>query len=375
MKKIQIAKPYIDKNDKKEVLKVLESGFLSLGPKYIEFEKLAAEYTCSKYALAVSSGTAGLHLCVKALGLGEGDEVITSPFSFIASSNCLLYERVKPIFVDIEEKTFNLDPNKIEARISKRTKAILIVHVFGQPVDMDPIINIARKYNLKIIEDACESLGARYKGVMAGTFGDVGVYSFYPNKQMTTGEGAMIVTNSKKIFEFCDSVRNQGRGLGEKKAKNWGWLVSERLGYNYRLDEMSAALGISQIKKIDWMIAKRRKLAELYEHFLEPINGIITPQVDKDRTHSWFVYVIRVKNGKRNYLMDYLLKNNIQVRPYFPVIHLQPFMKKEFGFKKGDFPISENISSETLALPFYINLRKSDIIFISKKISYAIQHS
>lgn len=367
--KIQIAKPYIDDSDKKAVLDVLESGWLSLGPKYKQFEKDMASYVGSKYSCAVSSGTAGLHLAVIALGLKEGDEVITSPFSFVASSNCLLYEKVKPVFVDIEEETFNLDPEKIEAAITKKTKAILVVHIFGQSSRMDKIMKIAKKYKLKVIEDSCESLGASFKGKMTGTFGDIGVYSFYPNKQMTTGEGAVIVTDSKKLYELCDSLRNQGRGLREsKKGKDWDWLMSERIGYNYRMDEMSAALGITQLEKIEWMINERRKIVGLYEKYLNEIKNIMIPTIGEERTHTWFVYVIRILNGKRDKLMHDLTLSGIQVRPYLSVIHLQTFMKKMFGYKKGDFPIAEKISSQTLALPFYIGLNEEEITLIAKEI-------
>jgi perosamine synthetase len=234
---------------------------------------------------------------------------------------------------------------------------------------MDKIMNIAKKYKLKIIEDSCESLGASFKGQITGTFGDIGVYSFYPNKQMTTGEGAIMVTNSKKLYELCDSLRNQGRGLREsKKGKDWDWLMSERMGYNYRMDEMSAALGVTQLQKIDWMIEERRKIVKLYEQSLGDIKGVMVPTVGKDRTHTWFVYVIRVGNRKRDILMKELTKKGIQVRPYLPVIHLQPFMKKMFGYKKGNFSVAEKVSSETLALPFYIGITNSDIKYIASKI-------
>lgn len=362
MRKIQIAKPYIDKEDIAGVLKVLKSGWLSLGPKYQEFEREMASFVGCRYALAVSSGTAALHLGVKALGLRAGDEVITSPFSFVASSNVLLYEGAKPVFVDIEKTTFNIDPIKIERAINQKTKAILPVHIFGQSADMDPIIRISKKYRLKVLEDACESLGATYKGKMVGTEGDIGTYAFYPNKQMTTGEGGMIVTNSKKIYDLCDSLRNQGR------ADNGEWLVHQRLGYNYRMDEMSASLGITQLKKINWMIEQKRKIVSWYNQALNGIEGVEILQVGPNRTHSYFVYVVRIKNGQRNKLMDKLGKIGIQTKPYLPVIHLQPFMIKMFGYKKGDFPIAERVAKESLALPIYIGMTSKDIEYISDKI-------
>lgn len=370
MIKVPIAKPYINKDDIDGILGVLKSGYLSLGPVYKKFEQDMAIYTGAKYACAISSGTAGLHLAVKALNIKEGDEVITTPFSFIASSNCILYEKAKPVFVDIEEGTLNIDPTKIEKAITKKTKALLIVHIFGQSADMNPIMQIARKYNLKVIEDSCESLGATYRNKMTGTFGDVGIYSFYPNKQMTTGEGAILVTNSKIILELVDGLRNQGRGLQKSsKDKDWNWLTSERMGYNYRMDEMSASLGVTQLKKLDWMINERRKIIKIYNQLLAVYAPKIkTPQVGVYRTHTWFVYVIRVMNGKRNYVMQSLLNDGIQVRPYLPSIHMQPFMKKIFKYKKGDFPISEKVSSEALALPLFIGLKKSDIQYICKKI-------
>ena len=255
--KIPLARPYIDKEDRLGVDRVLKSGILSLGPRLRQFEQDFANYLGVKHACAVSSGTAGLHIAVRALGLKKGDKVITSPFSFIASSNCLLYEGVRPVFVDVEEETFNIDPSKVERAIGRKTKAILVVHIFGQSADMDPIIQIAKKYKLKIIEDACEAVGSSYKGKKTGTLGDVGIFAFYPNKQMTTGEGGMLTTNSEGIYKLALSLRNQGRSL-----KN-DWLVHERLGYNYRMDEMSASLGITQLRKLDWMISEKNKIANL----------------------------------------------------------------------------------------------------------------
>lgn len=364
--KIQIAKPDIDKEDINGVVDVLKSGWLSFGPKYKEFEDNLAKYVGVKYACAVSNGTAALHLGVKALGLKVGDEVITSPFSFVASSNCLLYENVKPVFVDIEEETFNMDPLLIEKAITRKTKAILPIHIFGQSAEMDEIMKIAKKYKLKVLEDACESLGATYKGKMVGTTGDIGTYAFYPNKQMTTGEGGMVVTNSKKIYELCSSMRNQGR------SKSNAWLVHERLGYNYRMDEMSASLGITQLKRIDSMIREKRKIITWYNQALKNINDVEIPRIGPSRTHSWFVYVIRVKKGKRDELMDELEKAGIQTKPYLPVIHLQPFMKKMFNFKKGNFPVAEKVANETLALPLYIGLKSKDVEYIARNIKRII---
>lgn len=360
---IQIARPFIDSKDIAGVVKVLKSGNLSLGTQYQLFEKELATYVGASYGCAVSSGTSGLHLAVKAVGLSAGDEVITSPFSFVASSNCLLYEGVTPVFVDIDPVTFNMDPAKIEAAITKKTKAILVVHIFGQSAEMKPILKLAKKYKLSVIEDACESLGSTYYGKPTGSMGDIGVFAFYPNKQMTTGEGGMIVTSKKKYYELCSSLRNQGR------STNGDWLIHERVGYNYRMDEMSASLGITQLKKLDHMIAQKRKLVSQYQRALHTIPGIVLPQIGENRTHSWFVYVIRIQDGKRNKVMKHLADHGIQTKPYLPVIHLQPFMQSLFGYKAGSFPVAEQVASETLALPFYIGLTATDIKYIAQTIA------
>ncbi len=361
MKKYPIAKPYITKKEEEYILEVLRSGNLSLGPRYKEFEEKFAKKIGVKYACTVSSGTAGLHLTMIAAGIGPGDEVITTPFSFAASANSILYVGAKPVFIDINPLTYNIDYQKIETKITKKTKAILVVHVFGQSADMAPILKIAKKYNLKIIEDACESVCAKYKGRNVGTFGESAVFAFYPNKQMTTGEGGMIVTNNQKIYKLCCSLRNQGR------AENMQWLDHQRLGYNYRMDEMSAALGLAQLEKLDFMIKERRKIAGLYNKYLSKYDDLIqVPQTAKNNTHTWFVYVVRIKN--RNKIVRKLTKQGISTKPYLPSIHLFSFYKKQFGYKKGDFPVSEDISNNSLALPFYIGLKETDIKYITNKL-------
>lgn len=365
MKYYPIAKPYITAKDKQSVLAVLNTDNLSLGPKYREFEEKFAKKLGVKYACAVSSGTAGLHLVMLACGIGPGDEVITTPFTFVASANSILYVGAKPVFVDIDPLTYNLNPENIEKKINKKTKAILVVHIFGQPCDMVPILQLAKKYKLQIIEDACESIGATYKGQLAGTFGQASVFAFYPNKQMTTGEGGMIVTNNKKIYEICQSLKNQGR------AENDQWLDHKYLGYNYRLDEMSAALGLSQLEKLDFMINKRRKIAGWYDKILRPYKDIVqTPITAFNNTHTWFVYVVRLKNKKinRNNLIINLKKIGINTKPYLPSIHLFDFYKKQLGFKKGDFPVSEGTSNSGLALPIYLGLTERDCKYIIAKL-------
>ncbi|MDD5032179.1 MAG: DegT/DnrJ/EryC1/StrS family aminotransferase [Patescibacteria group bacterium] len=365
MNNYPIAKPYITAKDKKGVLAVLNTDNLSLGPKYREFEKKFAEKLGVKYACAVSSGTAGLHLCMIAAGLKPGDEVITTPFSFIASANSILYVGAKPVFVDIDPITYNIDARKIEQKITKKTKAILVVHIFGQSCDMEPILKIAKKHKLKIIEDACESIEATYKGRKVGTFGESAVFAFYPNKQMTTGEGGMIITNKKRIYDLCSSLRNQGR------SSNRQWLDHKYLGYNYRLDEMSAALGISQLEKLDFMIEKRRKIAGWYNEILKSnIDIIQAPVTGVNNKHTWFVYVIKIKGKKinRDLLIANLKKIGLSTKPYLPSIHLFDFYKKQFGYKKGDFPIAEEVSAFSLALPIYIGLTKRDCEYIIHKL-------
>ena len=356
--KYPIAKPYIRKEELAAVAKVLRSGVLSIGPEVVEFEKNFARRVGSKFACAVSSGTAGLHLALLAAGIKKGDEVITSPFSFIASANAILYVGAKPVFADVDLVTFNIDPEKIEKKINKKTKAILPVHIFGQAAEMKPILQLAKKYRLKIIEDACESLDAKHHGRKVGTFGESAVFAFYPNKQMTTGEGGMMVTNDKKIDALCRSLRNQGR------SGNMQWLDHERLGYNYRMDEMSAALGRVQLEKLDWLIAQKQRLASLYNKYLAPHATLVEiPKIAAGNTHSWFVYVVRINNPKvkRDAVIKDLEKKGVSTKAYLPSIHLFSFYKKEFKYKAGDFPISEAISRSSLALPFYIGLAEKDI--------------
>ncbi len=357
--KYPLAKPSLGKEEERAVLEVLRSRVLSMGPKVEAFEKDFAKFVGTKYAVAVSSGTAGLHLALIGAGIKEGDEVITTPFSFVASANAILYVGAKPVFVDIEPVTYNIDPDKIEATITSKTKAILVVHILGQATDMDPIQRLAKKYNLKIIEDACESVGATYKGKRVGTFGESAVFAFYPNKQMTTGEGGMMVTNSRTPATLFRSLRNQGRG------EDTVWLDHQRLGYNYRMDEMSAALGIVQLRKIDRFIAERRQIAEWYEKYLSLYSEQVrTPRTLHGNTHTWFVYVALLLRGKRDDVIKRLGKKGIAAKPYFPSIHLFSFHQKRFGFTKGDFPISEGVSAQSLALPFYSGLTEKDVQFI-----------
>ncbi|MBF7081443.1 DegT/DnrJ/EryC1/StrS family aminotransferase [Desulfallas sp. Bu1-1] len=356
---VPLSLPDIGDREREAVLDVLKSRWLSMGPVVTMFEKKIAEYVGVKYAIAVNSGTSGLHLVVRGLGLGEGDEVITTPFSFVASANCLLFERVRPVFVDIDPKTFNINHNLIEQKINQKTKGILPVHVFGHPADMDKIMAIAMQYGLPVIEDACEAIGARYNGKPVGSESTAAVFAFYPNKQITTGEGGIILTNLKELADLCRSMRNQGRGEGD------GWYDHTRLGYNYRMDEMSAALGCAQLARLTEILDKRERVAGAYTERLRHVDGVTVPFVAPGVQMSWFVYVIRLDPGiDRNVVMRKLNDRGIGCRAYFQPIHLQPFYRKEFGYKPGDFPVTEAVAATTLALPFHNNLSEDEIDYV-----------
>ncbi len=369
MKQYPLAKPHIGKKEERAVLEVLRSGVLSMGPKVEAFEKRFARFVGTKYAVAVSSGTAGLHLALIGANIGHGDEVITTPFSFIASANAILYVGARPVFVDVDPVTYNMDPKNIEAAITSKTKAILVVHILGQAASMNAICAIARKHNLKIVEDACESIGATYKvgkklEQTVGTFGESAVFAFYPNKQMTTGEGGMIVTNDQKLDALFRSLRNQGR------SADMNWLEHQRLGYNYRLDEMSAALGLVQLQNIETCIRERQKIATWYQEFLSPYSACVTPPATAaENTHTWFVYTVLLpKDVSREKVMKRLEAEGIATKPYLPSIHLFSFYREQFGFSPGNFPVSELVSNRALALPLYIGLKKTEIAFIVKKL-------
>jgi len=360
MYKIPLSKPDITDSEKKAVVGVLDTSFLSLGEKYLEFEKTMADFAGVKYAVTANSGTSGLHLIIRALGIGKDDEVITTPFSFIASSNCILFEGARPVFVDINKDTFNIDVKKIEEKITGKTKAILVVDVFSQPADWDELKKIAKKYKIYLIEDSAEALGSEYRGKKCGSLGDAAVFAFYPNKQITTGEGGAVLTNDKKIYELCRSMANQGRKVVGNK-----WLEHVMLGYNYRLDEMSCALGVAQMKRIKEILKKRAGVAELYNKKLKKITGLEIPYIKPGNRLSWFVYVVKLAEDfagkKRDKIIEQMAKADIQCSNYFQTIHLQPFYKNKFGYKKRDFPIAENISKRTLALPFFSNMTEKEI--------------
>lgn len=369
MNKIPLARPYLGEEEARAACAVIRSGSLSLGPKLPEFEKRFAATVGTRYAVAVNSGTSGLHLCMKGLDIGPGDEVITTPFSFVASSNPVIFEGARPVFADIDEKTYNIDPHKLEEAITKKTKAIIVVHLFGQPCDMKSIMRIADKKKIPVIEDACEALGASYGGRKAGTFGISSVFAFYPNKQITTGEGGIICTNSKKDARLYASLRNQGRDdSGE-------WLNHVRIGYNYRLNEISCAIGIEQLKKLKFILARRQSLAGEYTKRLKGTGGLIVPHIAPEAKSSWWVYYLRVKEViKRDRVIEYLQHNGVSSRGYFdPPIHLQPVYRRIFGYSRGDFPVTEKVSASGFIVPFFIGLTVKEIERICAMIKVALR--
>ena len=364
-----MSSPDLTDAERQAVLEVVGTPNLSMGPKVAAFEQIVARYVGVQHAVAVSSGTSGLHLCVRALGIGDGDQVITTPFSFVASANVLLYERAVPVFVDVEPQTGNIDTDLVaeaSAGLTKggraaerwlprrgvpqggRLKGLLPVDVFGQPADFDPLKRTAQQHGLPILEDSCEALGAEYKGLQAGRLGDAGVFGFYPNKQVTTGEGGLIVTDRADVAEMVRALRNQGRAPGDT------WLEHTYLGYNYRLDEMSAALGLVQMQRFDELLGKRERVAEWYAEGLARLPQVETLPLAPTTTRvSWFVYVVRLApHVDRTALIHELDRQGIPARPYFAPIHLQKYFVDQFGFQPGDFPVTEDLGRRSLALPF-----------------------
>jgi perosamine synthetase len=347
---IPLAKPMLGEAEEKAVVEVLRSGQLSLGPKLGEFERLFAARVGAPHASAVSSGTAGLHLALRAVGVEPGDEVITSPFSFVASANAIIYCGATPVFADIDPVTLNLDPVAAEAAITPRTKAILPVHIFGYPADMPAFERIAQKHGLAIVEDACEALGAKHAdGPAVGGRSNPAVFGFYANKQMTTGEGGMITLGDGAMKEQIDSERNQGR------APDMGWLDHDRLGFNYRLSELACALGIVQLGRLERMLAERARVAGLYREALAEIDGLALPCPDADGdVRGWFVFVIQLPPGvERNAAIASLADRGIQSKPYLPAIHLMSFYRERFGHRAGEHPTCETVAARALALPFH----------------------
>lgn len=351
---IPLARPVIGETEQQAVLEVLRSGQLSLGPRLGEFERSFAQRLAVPHASAVSSGTAGLHLALRAVGVEEGDEVITSPFSFVASANTVLYERAKPVFVDIDPVTLNITPEAAAAAVTERTKAILPVHIFGYPADIPGFAQL----DLSIVEDACEALGAVYAdGTPVGGYGNLSVFGFYANKQLTTGEGGMVVMDDPAIKQRIDSERNQGR------APDMDWLDHDRLGFNYRLSDIACALGIAQLEHLDQMLTERERVAALYREALTGIEGLTLPCENLDGTRrGWFVFVVQLPpDVDRNETVRALAERGIQSKPYLPAIHLMSFYRERFGYREGTFPITESVAARSLALPFFPQMTEGQV--------------
>jgi perosamine synthetase len=353
--RINLSAPWIDERDEELVLDVLRSGWLSLGPTGPRFESLLAGAVGAPHAAGVSSGTAGLHLCMHLAGVEPGDEVITSPYSFVASANCAIYMGATPVFADIDPRTYNLDPAAVEAAITPRTKALVAVDIFGYPAEYDELLPICKRHGIALVEDSCEALGAQYRGKPLGSHGWPAVWAFYPNKQMTTGEGGAVTTHSESEHELLVSLRNQGR------LETSSWLQHGRLGYNYRLDDLSAALGIGQLGKLDRILAARREVAARYDALLHDVDVETPLGDDADHVRSWFVYVVKLPSGvDRNAVMARLAEQGIATAPYLPSIHLQSYMRERYGFREGMLPVSEDCSDRTMALPFHARLDRGD---------------
>jgi perosamine synthetase len=353
--RINLSAPWIDERDEELVLEVLRSGWLSLGPAGPRFETMLAEAVGAPHCAAVSSGTAGLHLCMRLAGVGPGDEVITSPYSFVASANCAIYEGATPVFADIDPHTYNLDPESVAACITPRTKAIVAVDIFGYPAEYDALLPLCEDHGIALIEDACEALGATYKGQKLGSLPHPAVFAFYPNKQMTTGEGGAVVTHAEEEHELMVSLRNQGR------LETSSWLQHGRLGYNYRLDDLSAALGIGQLEKLDRILEARREVASRYNELLAGLDVQTPLPDDEDHERSWFVYVVKLpREVDRDAVMARLGGEGIATAPYLPSIHLQSYMRERYGFGEGMLPVSEECSARTMALPFHARLDRGD---------------
>ncbi len=350
---IPLARPWITEREHELVREVLDSGILSLGPMLRRFEEAFAEWNGTRHAVACSSGTTGLHLACITSGFGPGDEVVTSPFSFVASANAIRYTGATVVFADVDPDTLNLDPARVEEAVTERTRGLLPVHIFGYPADMDPLMDTARRHELAVVEDACEAIGASYRGRRIGTFGNPAMYGFYPNKQMATGEGGILVTDDDDLAAQWHSLLNQGR------SDSGEWLEHARLGYNYRMSDVAAAIGLAQLERIDEILERRAAAAARYDRLLAGIDGIRLPYRG-EHERSWFVYWVQVEDGiDRNAVMAALGERGIQSKPYLPSIHLQPAYR-ELGFGEGMFPNAERLSRQCLAIPFHTMIEEAD---------------
>jgi dTDP-4-amino-4,6-dideoxygalactose transaminase len=358
VREIPLSRPWLDEREEELVLEVLRSGRLSLGPWIDRFEQQLAERVGAPHAAAVSSGTAGLHMLCHIAGLGPGDEAITSPLSFVASANCFLLEGATPVFADIDPVTWNMDPHAVEAAITERTRAIVAVDMFGYPCELDELRAIADRHGLTLIEDAAEALGAEYKGRPLGSHGPPAVFGFYPNKQIATGEGGVVVTHSEEEWRQLVSLRNQGRSYDQ----GGGWFHHVRLGFNYRWTDVQAAIGLAQLEKLDRILELRAAAARRYGELLAGLDGVEVPAADDaDHRHSWFVYVVKLNAElDRTAVMDALRREGVATAEYVPCIHLQPYMRERFGFGEGLCPVAEDTAARTLALPFFTQIEADD---------------
>jgi perosamine synthetase len=353
---VALAQPNISDLERELVADVLSGDELAMGPYTERLESEIASLANRRHGVACNSGTAGLHMAIAALGIGEGDEVITTPFSFVASANAILYERATPVLVDIEEGTLGLDPDLVSAAVTPRTRAVLPVDVFGNPCRIAELEAMAAGAGISLVEDSCEALGSSVAGRPLGSFGDASVFAFYPNKQITTGEGGVVVTDDARLAAVMRSLRNQGRD------EDGTWLRHVRLGYNYRMDEMSAALGVGQLQRLGELRAGRDRVAASYDRALAPLPWVSPPVAAPDADVDWFVYVIRLDPAvDRDRLITQLAERLIPARPYFSPIHLQPLYRERFGFAEGDFPVTERVARSTLAIPFSSRLSDADV--------------
>jgi perosamine synthetase len=367
-RRVDLSSPWLDEREEELVGEVLRSGRLSLGPTIEQFEEAFADAVGAPYAAAVSSGTAGLHLLCVTAGIAAGDEVVTSPYSFVASANCAIYEGATPVFADVDPMTLNLDPDAVAAAITERTKAVVAVDIYGYPCELDELRDVCDRHGIALIQDACEALGARYGGEPVGSHGPAAVFAFYPNKQITTGEGGMVTTHSEEEHRLLVSLRNQGR------ADGGGWLEHARLGFNYRLDDVRAAIGLGQLEKLDLILAGRAAVATRYGELLSEIPGLGLPCPDDEQhERSWFVYVVALPEGvDREAVVGELSARGIQTARYLPCIHLQPYMRERYGFREGMCPVAESASARTLALPFHTRLVEDDQAYVADALRAAL---
>ncbi len=366
---IPLARPVLGEQEERAVIEVLRSGQLSLGPRLERFERAFAATVGAPLASAVSSGTAGLHLALRAAGVSPGDEVVTSPFSFVASANAVLYEHARPVFADIDPVTLDLEPSAAAAAIGPRTRALLPVHIFGYPADIAAFELLAARHSLAIVEDACEALGAAYAdGTPVGGRGHPAVFGFYANKQLTTGEGGMVTLADPQLKQRIDSERNQGR------APDMGWLDHDRLGFNYRLSDIACALGLAQLERLEAMLAGRARVAGLYRRALEQVEGLELPCEDRGQERrGWFVFVVQLPHGSdRDGVVRALAQRGVQSKPYLPAIHLMSFYRERFGHREGEFPVCEDVARRSIALPFFPEMSEGQVERVARELRAAV---